>query len=112
MEEENNNNKSKENNNNPANNNVPSQEEKQVRRERIEKRHRHTIGFGEFFRMRKDLQFHHKILFVTLVFIGLVLCWYGVWSLVGEIPVIKNPLVALIVGVLILWLTDRVNALA
>jgi len=40
-----------------------------------------------------------------LVFLGVVLIWYGVWDIVGVIPILKNPYVAAMVGIVILALT-------
>ena len=56
-------------------------------------------------RVDQDLRLHHKIIYGTLVFLGVVLIWYGVWDIVGVIPILKNPYVAAITGIIILALT-------
>lgn len=68
-------------------------------------------GIEDLFRIRKDLKIHHKIIFVSLVFLGLVLTWYGVWTAIAEIPYIQQPLVALVLGVVVLVLTGKTKDL-
>ena len=55
--------------------------------------------------LQEDLKLHHKILYGVLVFSGLVLIWYGGWRLVEIIPGLRNPFIALGVGVVLLVLT-------
>jgi len=56
-------------------------------------------------RFDRELKLHHKIIYGSLVFLGVVLIWYGVWDIVGVIPILKNPYVATITGIIILALT-------
>ena len=56
-------------------------------------------------RFDQNMRLHHKIIYGVLVFLGVVLVWYGVWDIVGVIPILKNPYVAVVVGVAILVLT-------
>ncbi|MFP4481889.1 MAG: hypothetical protein ACLFN0_03735 [Thermovirgaceae bacterium] len=55
--------------------------------------------------IREDLEVHHKILYVLLVFLGMVLVWYGVWGIVAVVPLFKNPVVAFFAGVAVLFFT-------
>jgi hypothetical protein len=73
---------------------------------------KHTIGMENFFRMRKDLKLHHKLMFVALAFVGLNFCWYGVWMAITRTPFISNPLIAVIIGVILMKLTGKINDLA
>ena len=57
---------------------------------------------GEF---QRGLKVHHKIAYGTMVFLGVLLMWYGTWGLIATIPVLKLPPVALITGVVLLALT-------
>ena len=47
----------------------------------------------------------HKIIFAFLVFFGINLVWYGMWMIISDIPVLNNPVIALILGVIILIAT-------
>jgi hypothetical protein len=40
-----------------------------------------------------------------MVFLGVMLMWYGTWGLVAMIPLLKMPAVALATGVALLALT-------
>lgn len=54
---------------------------------------------------REGLRLHHKILYTACTFFGVVLVWYGLWDIVTAIPFLDNPLVALTVGVGLLFFT-------
>lgn len=54
---------------------------------------------------QENLRLHHKIFYAALVFFGLVLLWCGLWTLIPHIPVVKNPIAAIFVGMAILALT-------
>ncbi|MCD6486580.1 MAG: hypothetical protein J7K35_04565 [Syntrophobacterales bacterium] len=56
-------------------------------------------------RFDQDLKLHHKIIYGTLVFLGVVLIWYGLWDIVGMIPILKNPYVAVMAGTILLVMT-------
>mgnify|MGYP000001573173 CR=1 FL=1 len=53
----------------------------------------------------KKLKRRHKALFALLVFIGAVFLWYGMWTIVSEIPIINNPYIATVLGLIILFAT-------
>lgn len=61
---------------------------------------------------RKDLKTRHKIIYITLAFVGLNLLWFGVWTLVKNIPILSNPLVSIPSGIALLMLTGKVKDLA
>lgn len=53
-------------------------------------------------RYMNDFKLHHKILFAFIVFFAINLVWYGMWDIVSMLPILSNPVVALIVGGIIL----------
>lgn len=53
---------------------------------------------------QKNLKLHHKIAYGTMVFLGVLLMWYGTWGAVASIPVLKEPAVALAAGISLLAL--------
>ena len=52
--------------------------------------------------LQKDFKYFHKFLYVMCIFIGVILSWYGAWNIVAMIPVLKNPFVATVCGMVIL----------
>jgi hypothetical protein len=63
------------------------------------------VLFRDILTVRGDLQAHHKIIYVLLVFFGMVLVWYGVWGIVSVFPVLKNPVAAFFAGIAVLFFT-------
>ena len=61
--------------------------------------------WGEVGEFQRGLKVHHKLAYGTLVFLGVLLMWYGTWGLIATIPVLKLPGVALVAGVVLLALT-------
>ncbi|MDT8285167.1 MAG: hypothetical protein RQ767_06535 [Thermovirgaceae bacterium] len=61
-----------------------------------------SSGLGQ---ISSDLKFHHKVIYALLVFLGLVLVWYGLWSIISVIPLLNKPFVALATGITVLVLT-------
>jgi len=55
--------------------------------------------------LQKDIKLYHKIIYLVLIFLGLVFTWYGTWTLIARIPIVQNPVVALVVGILMLSFT-------
>jgi hypothetical protein len=53
----------------------------------------------------KRFKIHHKIIFAFVVFFGINLLWYGMWTLVDDTPILHNPFIALISGAIILIVT-------
>ena len=51
------------------------------------------------------LRMHHKISFAFLVFFAINLLWYGMWGIVESIPFLRNPVVSLVLGAIILIAT-------
>lgn len=49
-------------------------------------------------KIMKKFKLRHKIIFAAVVFFGAVLLWYGLWSLISEIPFLNNPFVSIGVG--------------
>lgn len=48
------------------------------------------------------LKRRHKFLYVLIAFLGVNLIWYSFWTLISEIPVVNNPYVAGVLGIIIL----------
>ena len=61
--------------------------------------------WGEMGEFQRGLKAHHKVAYGTMVFLGVLLMWYGTWGLIAMVPVLKQPAVALSVGVGLLALT-------
>jgi quinol-cytochrome oxidoreductase complex cytochrome b subunit len=51
------------------------------------------------------LRMHHKVTFAFFVFFAINLLWYGMWGIIESIPILKNPMVSLVVGAMILIAT-------
>ena len=49
-----------------------------------------------------SFKFRHKITFAFIVFFAINLLWYGMWTIVSDIPILSNPVVALVLGAIIL----------
>lgn len=49
----------------------------------------------------------HRFLFSVLMSIGGVLIWRGLWDITASLPVLKESIVALLLGFFILWLLER-----
>lgn len=47
----------------------------------------------------------HKIIFAFVVFFAINLVWYGMWDIISELPILSNPIVAIITGSIILIIT-------
>ena len=56
-------------------------------------------------RFMDKFKLHHKIFFAFLVFFGINLVWYGMWEVITYVPLLRNPIVAIIVGAFILITT-------
>ncbi len=55
----------------------------------------------------RNFKFHHKALFAAIVFIGVVFLWYGLWTIVSDIPILNNPYVAVGIGLALLFATGK-----
>ena len=51
----------------------------------------------------------HKYIYTLLVTLGIVLIWRGFWETTESMPLLSYPLIALISGVLILWLLEHMT---
>lgn len=49
----------------------------------------------------------HRFIFALLVVTGVVLVWRGIWEYSATLPFLSYSLVALIVGIIILWLLGK-----
>lgn len=52
--------------------------------------------------MMRRLKRRHRMAFASLVFIGVSFLWYGVWTIISDIPILSNPYIATVIGVIIL----------
>lgn len=64
-----------------------------------------NVVFTDEQKVVKKFKFHHKVIFAFIVFLGAVLLWYGVWTIVSDIPIISNPYIATILGFIVLLAT-------
>lgn len=75
-------------------------------RRMVANHHRFALEIIRSFRdTSQGLKLHHRILYTSCVFTGVVLVWYGLWDIVTAIPLLNRPLVALVTGVLLLVFT-------
>lgn len=49
----------------------------------------------------------HKILYSFITLLAVILIWYGIQNLLTTIPIIHNPIIAIVLGVLIVWFIDK-----
>ncbi len=49
----------------------------------------------------------HKILYSFITLLAVILIWYGIQNLLATIPFIHQPIIAIILGVLIVWFIDK-----
>lgn len=49
----------------------------------------------------------HKFLFSMVASLGVVLVWRGLWDVTAELPVLKDSLVALLIGFAIIWFLEK-----
>lgn len=57
-------------------------------------------------KMMKRLKRRHRMVFATLVFSGVAFLWYGVWTIISDIPILSNPYISTVLGVIILIATN------
>ena len=53
----------------------------------------------------------HRLLYTLAISLGIVLVWRGIWETTLMIPILSYPIVALVVGIIILWLTEKYSEL-
>jgi hypothetical protein len=51
---------------------------------------------------QRRLKRRHRMLYALFTFIGVMLLWYGFWTLISEIPILNNPYLASVLGFVIL----------
>lgn len=54
----------------------------------------------------------HKFIFTLIVSTGIILVWRGIWEVTEAMPVLSSSLVALLIGITILWLIERYTDLS
>ena len=52
-----------------------------------------------------DFKYRHKITFAFIVFFAINLVWYGMWTIVSELPILRDPVISLVLGAIILIAT-------
>jgi hypothetical protein len=50
---------------------------------------------------------HYPLLYAFFAFIGVMLLWYGAWTIISVIPIISNPYVASGLGLVILLILGQ-----
>jgi hypothetical protein len=68
-------------------------------------------GFGKFRKFFIKEASKHKFLFSMTVAFGVVLIWRGLWDLSERIPFISDSMIALVVGMGLLWFIERYSNL-
>jgi len=53
-------------------------------------------------KIMRRLKRRHRMAFATLVFLGVSFLWYGAWTIISDIPILNNPYIATVIGVIIL----------
>ncbi len=51
----------------------------------------------------------HRYIFTLLITLGIVLIWRGFWEITETLPLLSYPIIALLSGILIIWLTERIT---
>jgi hypothetical protein len=54
----------------------------------------------------------HKFFYTMAISIGVVLVWRGIWEITSKLPILSESIVALIVGIGILWAVERYTELS
>jgi hypothetical protein len=49
----------------------------------------------------------HKILYSFITLVSIILIWSGIQEFLKTVPVIGNPIVSIVLGVVIVWVIDR-----
>jgi len=69
-------------------------------RSRLEVLERETLKIGE--KKQKLFARRFPLLYAFCAFVGLLFVWYGFWTLISTIPILGNPYVSSILGIVIL----------
>lgn len=67
--------------------------------------------FSKFRRLFIREASKHKFIFSMTVVFGVVLIWRGLWDVSEQIPIISDSIIALFVGMAILWFIERYSNL-
>jgi hypothetical protein len=49
----------------------------------------------------------HKILYSFITLLSIVLIWSGIQNFLASVPLIHNPLVSIVLGIIIVWIIDK-----
>ncbi len=90
---------------------MPGEENNESNRGSSHPQETYFQSIGDLFRIREDLTVLHKAAYIATVFLGLNLAWFGVWTAVESIWPLNVPLVAIVLGVALLYLTGKINDL-
>lgn len=63
---------------------------------------------GDFQNFQENLQLYHKIPYAVMVVTGFMFFWYGAWKLIPMIPILNQGPVALVAGMLLLFITGTI----
>lgn len=55
-------------------------------------------SFDNSFRGINRFRLHHKLIFSLVGIIGIIMVWRGVWTLFDNTPLLKDPLISIIIG--------------
>jgi len=63
---------------------------------------------NDFREFQENLALRHKILYATMVIVGIMLFWYGALTIIKVVPILNNGIVALSGGIILLAITGVV----
>jgi len=64
--------------------------------------------FQKFFVARAK---KHRAIFQVIIVLGVVLVWRGLWGLFDQMPILSSAAISLVVGLIVLWLFNRITDL-
>lgn len=56
-------------------------------------------------KFQKRLKFHHKVIYGLFAFIGAVMAWHGMWTLLAKVNFFNQGWPTLVLGILVLAIT-------
>lgn len=64
--------------------------------------------FQKFFVARAK---KHRAIFQVIIVLGVVLVWRGLWGIFDQMPIISSAVISLVVGLILLWLFNKITDL-
>ncbi len=54
----------------------------------------------------------HKAIFQVIIVAGVVLVWRGIWGIFDQMPIVSSAVISLIIGLILLWLFNKITDLS